>query len=91
MKEKVVVRLLSLAALGTVALWPAANSEAWDWCPVQSCDFWQNVCQTGGGDWDLDDIGICIKEDNNMTEAFHATCTPPNPAQAPWSVDCVPD
>ena len=90
MKGKV-VRLLSLAAVSTVALWPAAISGAWDWCPVQSCDFWQNVCQTGGGDWDLDDIGICIKEDNSFTEAFHATCTPSHPQQAPWSVDCVPD
>jgi hypothetical protein len=90
MKRKV-VRLLSLAAVGTVALWPAAISGAWDSCPVQSCDFWQDVCQRGGGDWNMDENGICLKEDNNFTESFHVTCTPPNPAQAPWSVDCVPD
>lgn len=91
MKRKI-VRLLSLAAVvGTVALWPASRSEAWDQCPVQSCDFWQNVCQRGGGDWSLDEIGICIKEDNNMQEAFHGHCVPPNPAQAPWTVDCIPD
>ena len=83
------VRLLSLAAVSTVAFWPAAISGAWDSCPVQSCDFWQNVCQIGGGDWSMDDIGICIKEDNSFTESFHAVCTAPT--HAPWSVDCVPD
>jgi hypothetical protein len=83
--------LLSLAAVSTVVLWPVAISGAWDWCPVQSCDFWQNVCQIGGGDWDLDYTGLCLKEDNNFAGSFRATCTPPNQMQAPWSVDCVPD
>ena len=88
MKGKV-ARLLSLAAVSTVALWPAAISGAWDSCPVQSCDFWQNVCQIGGGDWSMHETGICIKEDNNFNASFHAVCTPPS--NAPWSVDCVPD
>ena len=38
MKGKV-VRLLSLAAVSTVLLWPAATSGALDFCPVQSCPF----------------------------------------------------
>ena len=90
MKRKV-VRLLSLAAVWTVALWPAATSGAWDACPTQSCDFWQNVCQIGGGDWDMTDTGICIKEDNSFSESFRGDCTPAHPEQAPWSMDCTPD
>jgi hypothetical protein len=90
MKKKV-IHLLSLAAVSTVALWPAAISGAWDSCPVESCDFWQDVCQRGGGDWDVTDTGICIMENNSFSESFHAVCTPAHPLQAPWSVDCTPD
>jgi hypothetical protein len=90
MKRKVVRLLSLLAAVGTIALWPAANSGAWEACPTQSCDFWQGICQMGGGDWDVTDTGICIMENNSPSESFHAVCTPPNPAQAPWSMDCTP-
>ena len=86
MKRKV-VRLLSLAAVSTVLLWPAATSGALDFCPVQSCPFWRGVCVNGGGTWTLTDTGICLMENNSVNEKFQGVCTAPT--HDPWSMDCI--
>ena len=86
MKPKV-VRLLLLAAVCTVALWPPAVSLAWDACPGQACAFWRNVCEMGGGTFDQTNIGRCIQEDSTTTVLWHGVCT--GPYHAPWTMDCT--
>jgi hypothetical protein len=82
-----VIRLLLLAAVSVVVLWPAAPSWALDFCPVQSCPFWINVCQIGGHTWSLTDTGICLMENNSVNEKFRVVCTISTDNQ--WSVDCI--
>lgn len=85
--QRKAIRLLLLAAVSVVMLWPAAPSWALTFCPVQSCPFWINVCQTGGGTWSLIDTGICLMDDNSINASFRVVCTTPSNDQ--WSVDCI--
>ena len=87
MQGKVIRLLLLLAAVSVVGLWPAATSWALDFCPVQSCPFWINVCQTGGNTWSLTDTGICLMDNNSVNEKFRVVCTTTSNGQ--WSVDCI--
>jgi hypothetical protein len=86
MKAKV-VRLLLLAAVCTVGLWPPAVSFAWDACPGQSCPFWRDVCEIGGGTFVQTNIGRCVQEDSTTVVLWHAVCTAPT--HDPWTMDCT--
>ena len=81
------IRLLLLAAVSAVVLWPAATSWALNYCPVQSCPFWRSVCVNPGGTWSLTDTGISLMEDNSINESFRGVCTAPT--HDPWSMDCI--
>lgn len=81
-----VIRLLLLAAVSVVVLCPAAPSWALDFCPVQSCPFWIDVCQRGGNTWSLIDTGICLMDNNSVNEKFRVVCTT---TSGQWSVDCI--
>jgi hypothetical protein len=81
------IRMLLLAVVSTIALWPVATSWALDFCPVQSCPFWSNVCTIGGGTWSLTDTGICLMENNSVNEKFRGTCTAPT--HDSWTMDCI--
>jgi hypothetical protein len=83
----IAIRFLLLAAVCTVALWSPAVSLAWDLCPEQSCPFWRDVCERGGGSFNQTDMGICVKEDNNITVHWHGVCTYPD--RDPWTMECV--
>jgi hypothetical protein len=84
--QRKVIRLLLLAALSVVVLWPAAPSWALDFCPVQSCPFWIDICERGGNTWSLIDNGICLMDDNSVNAKFRVVCTTPS---GQWSVDCI--
>ena len=84
--QRKAVRLLLLAAVSVVVLWPAAPSWALDFCPVQSCPFWIDICQRGGNTWSLIDTGICLMDNNSVNEKFRVVCTT---SSGQWSVDCI--
>lgn len=87
MKAKA-VRLLLLAAVCTVALWPPAISSAdYPPCPNEACGFWRNVCENNTGTFSQDDSDLCWDENNNLQVYFHGTCT--YSWRGPWTVDCV--
>ncbi len=85
--QRKVIRLLLLAAVSVVVLWPAAPSWALPFCPVQSCPFWINVCQIGGNTWSLTDTGNCLMDDHSINESFRVDCT--ISTNDHWSVDCI--
>ena len=82
-----VIRFLLLAAVSVVVLWPAAPSWALNFCPVQSCPFWINICEIGGGTWSLTDTGICLMDDHSINESFRVVCSTTSNYQ--WNMDCI--
>jgi hypothetical protein len=81
------VRLLILAAVCSVALWPPAVSHAWDYCPGQSCPFWRDVCEQGGGTFDQTNVGYCQVDEQNVTVLWEAVCT--YDWRGPWYMSCT--
>jgi hypothetical protein len=86
MKRKT-VRLLMLAAVCTVALWPPAVSHAWDACDGQSCPFWREVCEGNTGHFTQTNIGYCIDDTNSARVLWYAECT--YTWRGPWTVNCT--
>jgi hypothetical protein len=86
MKAKA-VRLLLLAAVCSVALWPPAVSHAWDYCPGQSCPFWREVCEGNTGTFTQTNIGYCIQDDESTTVLWFAECT--YTWRGPWTMYCT--
>ena len=87
MKAKA-VRLLLLAAVCTVALWPPAIASAdYPRCPDEYCGFWRNVCENNTGTFSQDESDLCLDENDNLQVYFHATCT--YSWRGPWTVDCT--
>jgi len=89
MKAKI-VKLLMLSAVCTVALWPPAISLAWDQCLGQSCPFWRNVCEIGGGTFDQQVDPVyerCVEENESIVVQYYSVCTYPD--RAPWSIRCT--
>jgi hypothetical protein len=84
--QRKVARLLLLAALSVLALWPTAPSWALDFCPVQSCPFWIDICERGGNSWSLVTTGICLMDDNSINTKFRVVCTT---TSGQWNVDCI--
>jgi hypothetical protein len=85
--KKTAVRLLMLAAVCTVALWPPAVSHAWEACTGESCPFWRDVCERNTGHFEQTTIGYCIDDNNNAVLLWHAECT--YTWRGPWTVDCT--
>ena len=84
MKAKT-VRLLILAAVCTVALWPAAVSQAWDACPSTHCSFWRDVCENNTGSFTQTVLGYCDQDGNNILHwAGHCEYD----WRGPWDVTC---
>lgn len=85
MKAKA-VRLLILAAVCTVALWPPAVSLAYPPCPNEQCSFWQNVCEGNTGTYTQIFVGICEQDGHNVLYwTAHCEYT----WRGPWDVECV--
>lgn len=86
MKAKA-VRLLMLAALCTIALWPPAVSHAWDWCPNEQCPFWREVCEGNTGTFTQTNVGYCKVDETTNIVLWHAECT--YTWRGPWSLYCT--
>jgi hypothetical protein len=86
MKAKA-ARLMVLAAVCTVALWPPAISSAdYPPCPSQYCGFWRNVCENTGT-YVQTSIGYCLDENDNLTVLFDSECT--YTWRGPWTMQCT--
>jgi hypothetical protein len=83
----IAVRFLLLTAVAAVALWPPALSHDWDACPVQSCPFWREICERGGGTFNQTEVENCVQEDNSVTIHWHGVCT--GTPSSPWTMECT--